>query len=204
MTVQAIWEILENGNWESTRTIKETSGIDENTLQRIVNFLQRWNFIEVQESRGLIRRKPGMISPLETFNLLRSIGTAEPASSHDWLAERVACRVCHGRILTPTGKNEVECTQCHEKQWSTIERKDKSMMEAIEPETLEPPRELNLLSRSLVRLGFPQKAFHANIPNSTQYFQFRCMSCGKVSTDYPHSHSRYLTCPACESRNQFW
>lgn len=132
MTLEAIWEVLENGAWTSKRNLQESTGIDEDTLHRAINFLDRWNFIEIQRSPELLlRRKPGIISPLQTFDLLRAVTTSDLADSNRRrLAQRVACRVCGGHDLAPIDKNEVECTQCHEKQWYSLEIENELLVEA--------------------------------------------------------------------------
>jgi len=121
LTLEAVWQLLEVGTWASRQALKEACGVDDDTLDRIINFLSRWSFIDVQLSPEiLIRRRSGVASPLETFDLLRSL-THEPTGHK--VAERVACRVCNGNRLTFVGENEVECGQCKEKQWYTIEVK---------------------------------------------------------------------------------
>jgi Zn finger protein HypA/HybF involved in hydrogenase expression len=201
--LENVWEILEDGRWESKVTLEKISGIDDGSLNRIISFLNRWNFIEIKRTTELlVRRKPGTASPVQVFQLLSSIGSEQVTTEkRHMLAERVACRSCGGRQLEPIEDNEVECVTCHEKQWYTLEV-DKSLSTAT-METVEQAGQPKLLRRVLVRLGFPQKAFYANIPKETQYFWFRCTHCGKTSADYPHGYSRYLTCPSCKSRSQF-
>jgi len=203
MTLESVWAILENGEWESKQALREASGDDEDTLSRIINFLHRWNFVDIQNSPNLlVRRKPGTISPLETFDLLRAITNhPSPSSTRRKLAERVACRVCGERNLRFIGANEVECARCHEKQWFALETKEPFTQHK---EVARSPDRLHLASRILIRLGFPQRAFRTTLPKALQYFWFRCTSCGKVSTDYPHSYSRYLTCQSCGCHNHFW
>jgi hypothetical protein len=201
MPLEAVWQILENGKWESKQALREASGVDDDTLSRIINFLNRWNFVDIQRSPELlVRRRPEAISPVETFDLLRAItDSSSIPTTRPRLAERVACRVCNGRDLKFVGINEVECTGCHEKQWYAIEPREA----LTDHETAQSPTRLGLLERVLVRLGFPQPAFHVNNPKPVQYFWFRCMSCGKVSSDYPHGFSRYLSCKFCECRTHF-
>jgi len=107
----------------SSQELMEAFGVDEDAIYPIIDFLNRWDFVEIQRSAELlVRRKLGTISPAETFNLLTSIARGLAVSStRPKLAERVACRVCNGQQLSFVGMNEVECNQCHEKQWYAIE-----------------------------------------------------------------------------------
>jgi len=202
MTLETVWRTLENGKWEPKSALLEASGVDDETLTNVINFLARWNFVEVERSSELlIRRKRGAISPVETLEVLSGIADGESISkTRRTLAERLACRVCDGRELNFVGENEVECNECHEKQWYSLETPEPLGRSPVEPES---PVELSVSGRLLVRLGHPQKAFRASIPKVTQYFWFRCTSCGKTSTDYAHGHSKYLTCPQCQTHNQF-
>lgn len=201
MTLEAVWDVLEEGRWASRQALKEAAGVDEDTLTTILSFLDRWNFIDVELSpEPLIRRKPSTISPIETLNLLRQITERSPPQpTSPLIAQRLACRVCNGHDLSFVGVNEVECDKCHEKQWYTLER-TASLNNIAEGEN---PAGLSLARRMLVRLGRPQKAFRANIPNATQYFWFRCTNCGKTSTDYAHGHAAYFTCSYCQTRSRF-
>ena len=122
MMLQVVWQVLRDGDWASKQSLREASGVDDNTINRIISFLDRWDFVDVQRSPELlIRRKPGAISPEETFALLTEMVAASPLSKRPKLAERVACRICNGRELSFVGGNEVECDHCHEKQWYAIE-----------------------------------------------------------------------------------
>lgn len=202
MTLEGVWEVLENGRWESKEALGEASGVDENTLIRIINFLDRWDFVEIQRTPELlVRRRPGALSPVETFNLVRAVnGRLSVPSRHRRLAERVACCVCGERNLSQVSGNEVECSRCHEKQWFALEIGEP----LAKCESAQAPERLGLLSRIFVRFGFPQEAFCRHIPKPVRYFWFQCISCGRISTDYPHGHSRYLTCPSCECHNYYW
>ena len=123
MTLEVVWQLLETGRWASRQALKEASGVDDDTLNRIINFLSRWSFVDVRRTPEiLVRRRSGAISPIATFALLKSL-SQEPTNIHPKLAERVACRVCNGRRLSFIGENEVECDQCKETQWYIIERK---------------------------------------------------------------------------------
>jgi hypothetical protein len=199
MVLDALWNALESGKWKNLPALKEATGINTDAITDAINFLSRWNFIDTEHSPELlVRRKSDSISPVETINLLRDI-TSDPTEDHKF-AERVACRVCNSRDLSFSGENEVECEQCHEKQWFTLDA-SKSQFE-IDPKN-DPQTDPNFVTRMLLRLGRPQKAFQTNIPGPTQYFWFRCTSCGTTSTDYAHGHSRYLTCPQCQTHNHF-
>ncbi|MGA2784402.1 MAG: hypothetical protein ABSF09_06865 [Candidatus Bathyarchaeia archaeon] len=128
MTLEGVWEVLRNGQWESKRTLSWASGMDDTRLGRIIDFLERWHFTETRNAPDLqVRRKPGAISPVEVITLLRSIAKQSPWIRRRLrLAERVACRACGGRNFNFLGNNQVECPRCHEKQWYTIEIKSRS------------------------------------------------------------------------------
>lgn len=204
LTLESVWEILQNGEWESKVALERAAGVDDDTLTEIINFLDRWQFVDTKRTPELfVRRKSGAISPIETLQILTSIGP-EPAISQkpNVIAERVACRTCGGRQLTSIGNNELECATCHDKQWYTLEGRES--LGVTEPVTATPQAAPGLLKRTLIRLGHPQKAFTANIPKATQYFWFRCTHCGETAADYPHGHSKRFTCPVCRTSNQFW
>ncbi len=202
MFLEAVWSAIPELEWETPETLKKTSGLDEGTLRRTVDFLVRWEFVEVRQYPGLqIRRKPGAVSPVEIVSLLRSIGDEESPtpSGRVRIATRVACRTCGHRKLTLSGHNEVECATCHEKQWFALEI-DKANMKLEETET---PIRLGILRRMLVRLGFPQPAFRRYLPRQLQYFWFWCTECSQVSADYPHGYSRYMKCEFCGCNSGF-
>jgi hypothetical protein len=200
LTLETVWQILESDQWKSQTSLRELCGVDDDTLTNIINFLTRWEFVDVQRSPELlVRRKPGAISPVETFHLLQGFTQGLP-STRDKLAERVACRVCSGRELSFIGVNEVECNRCHERQWYTIEAGESFN----EPAAAQQPTRLSFLGRALVRLGFPQRAYVRNSPKPVEYFWFRCTGCGRLSSDYPHGFSRYLNCKFCEYHSHFW
>ena len=114
------------------------------------------------------------------------------ASSHIWLARRVACRTCGGTRLDYVEQNRLECSDCHTKQWSVL-----NMHEGLDSsQQLDSP---TILKRLFIRLGFPQTAFIKYVPRATQFFWFRCMKCKKISADYVHGYSRYFTCEFCKS-----
>jgi ribosomal protein S27E len=200
MVLERVWDILRNDLWENDRQLMKASGLDDATLGRVINFLDRWGFVETRRTPNLlVRRKPGVISPVETINLLRSIKNNMVASTRDRVAERVACRVCGCRDLSIVGINEVECTRCHEKQWRTIER----MQASIVLEENDPRKSPCLFKRFLVRVGLPQTAYVRHIPRPTRFYWFRCSACKRTSTDYSHGHMKYLTCQYCKTMNTF-
>ena len=200
VALQNVWDLLENDQWRSKQALSEASSVDIDTLDRLINFLDRWGFVEIRKTPELlVRRGSVAVSVVETFNLLRAINCALPESKSRGLVERVACRVCGGRNLSSVGVNLVECMECHEEQWFAVEVGESHR----NPASMELPRRLGLLRWVFVRLGLPQEAFCRYVPKRVRYFWFRCTSCGKVSDDYPHGHSRYLTCPSCESHNHF-
>jgi len=123
MTLEVVWQLLETGRWASRQALKEATGVDDDTLNRIINFLSRWSFIDVRRTpEVLVRRRSGAISPVATFALLKSL-SGNQTSNRPKLAERVSCRICNGRKLSFIGENEVQCDQCKETQWYIIERK---------------------------------------------------------------------------------
>jgi hypothetical protein len=202
MFLETVWSAIPELEWETPEALKKTSGLDEGTLKRTVDFLVRWEFVEVRQYPGTqIRRKPGALSPVEIASALRSIGDAKPqtTSGRVRIATRVACRACGHRNLTLSGNNEVECATCHEKQWFALEI-DKATMKLEDAET---PIRPGILRRMLVRLGFPQPAFRRYVPNALQYFWFWCTECSRVSADYPHGYSRYMTCEFCGCNSGF-
>lgn len=110
-------------------------------MKIIVDFLVRWDFAEVRRFPSFhVRRKSRTISPTDVVDVLRAVNETAQASitlpkRGLRLAERVACRVCDGRSLRVIGKNEVECTKCHERQWCAIEKGRKWEYAAVEAET---------------------------------------------------------------------
>ena len=127
MFLEMVWSALSEDHWLEASELKATSGADENTLMRVVDFLVRWNFAEIRKEPSLqVKRKPGAISPIDVVQVLRAAQEtpqlkAVPSGAFR-LAERVACRICGGRRLRATGRNEVECTKCHERQWYAINK----------------------------------------------------------------------------------
>ena len=141
-SLKSVWHSLEGGKWKSEAALRQACGADDDTLTRIINFLARWQFVDIKPSPELlVRRKPGSISPLETFEILRRLASGSPPpTTRPRIAERVACRRCGSPELRFLGVNEVECTRCHEKQWYTIVSKEKT----------------RFLDRVLNRFRFPQ------------------------------------------------
>ena len=164
MTLEGVWGALKDGRWESKTELGAASGVDVNTLTPMIDFLDRWNFIEVRRSPELqVRRRYTIISPIETYQLLQSIAT-QPAASRkvQTIAERVACRSCGARQLKLSGQNEVKCTKCHERQWYKLERRNTSLNPS---QHYELPAKLSRLQRMLVRLDILRSAFSSKHPS---------------------------------------
>jgi len=120
MTLDSVWDALKDGRWESKRELGAASGVDEDALTRIIDFLHRWKLVDLQGTREvLVRRRLSAISPIVTFQFLRSIEERTDQRVR-LIAERVACRSCGARQLNLIGHNEVECCTCGEKQWKAI------------------------------------------------------------------------------------
>lgn len=156
MTLEEVWKVLGNGQWESTRTLSWASGLDDARIGRIINFLDRWDFAETRNAPDLqVRQKPGATSPVEVISQLRAIANQSQLHRRLKLAERVACRECGERKFNFLGNNQVECVRCHEKQWYSIELNE-NVRGLGKAETERHPR--SLMKRLLVRIGFPQEA----------------------------------------------
>jgi hypothetical protein len=127
MLLETVWSRLSEDRWLEAGELKAASGADENTLMRVVEFLVRWNFAEVRKEPNLqVKRRPGAISPTDVVRVLRAAQETPElklAASNGVfrLAERFACRMCGGGRLRVTGRNEVECKRCHERQWYAID-----------------------------------------------------------------------------------
>jgi hypothetical protein len=149
MFLETIWAALREQEWASAEAVAKSSGVDEATLRRIVNFLQRWDFVETTRFPELrIRRKIGALSPVEVISLLRTVGTNRPPQSRGvGLVERVACRICGSHDLSFVAENEVECERCHERQWFAIEK--------AQSPTCGKASRRNLLKRLLVHRDSP-------------------------------------------------
>jgi hypothetical protein len=122
--LEVVWSALSEQRWQSVKELEAASGVGEGTLMRVVDFLVRWDFAEMQTSPSLhVKRKSGAISPVDVVELLRAVTpqVATIPKRGRRLAERVACRVCGNLRLNSIAENEVECTKCHERQWFAIE-----------------------------------------------------------------------------------
>jgi len=125
--LETVWAALPEKRWESAEALGRTSGVDEDTLKRVVDFLVRWDFVETGRFPELrIRRKAGALSPVEAVGLVSAAISTQPIplekNGRARLAERIACLACGNRNFTFLEGNEVECTKCHEKQWFAIEK----------------------------------------------------------------------------------
>lgn len=125
--LETVWAALPEERWESAEALGRRSGVDADTLKRVLDFLVRWDFVETGRFPDLrIRRRAGALSPVEVVDLLRTVTSKQPTplnqSSRTRLAERVACRACGSRNFTFLSGNEVKCTRCNERQWFAIEK----------------------------------------------------------------------------------
>ena len=123
--LEAVWSALDTYEWKPLGALKKVSGADEGLLIRLVDFLKRWDFIETRRTPELrIRRRANAIPPLAGLEILRTAATdkAQRALSNQRrLAERVMCRRCGSKSFLHVAKNEVECAECHERQWFAID-----------------------------------------------------------------------------------
>jgi len=122
MLIESLWSSLTE-SWQFIDDLKTHSDLDEETFGKVFNFLGKWGFIEI---RGLpklsVRRRPGVISPLVTVQLLRSV-TNRPATKPEAdhvIAQRISCRNCGSKNLHFIDGNQVECSRCSEHQWYAI------------------------------------------------------------------------------------
>jgi hypothetical protein len=155
--LEVVWSALCEDQWLSVNELKAVSGADENTLMRIVDFLSRWNFVEVRRSPSIhVKRITGAISPAEVVGLLRAVSeTSEKATVAIpkrclRMAERVACQLCGAKGFHVVGENEVECTTCHEEQWYAID------IPASEKGDFESGQ--STLTRLIARLRIPRRS----------------------------------------------
>ena len=129
MLLEAVWLAIPELEWETPEALGKACGINEETLKQAVEFLIRWDFVEVRKYPYLqVRRRAGTISPVELGNLLRcSVSETETAtlSGRVRVATRVACRTCGCRSLAFSGPFEVECANCHDRQWYAIDKSQK-------------------------------------------------------------------------------
>jgi hypothetical protein len=120
--------------WATPERIHETSGVDEQRIDAILNFLIRWKFVdESGDSKFSVRRRAGVMSPTSAFVGLRTLIEANmnlgSSPRQACLAERVACRACGGRNFNFLKHNLIECGQCGERQWYTIRIGGKSRIQ---------------------------------------------------------------------------
>ena len=149
VAIERVWRNLESGKWKSKAALREACGADDDTVTRIINFLTRWEFVDTKRSPELlVRRKPGALSPVETFEVLSRLSDGSPTqTARPRIAERVSCGACGSRDLGFVGVNEVECNRCHEKQWYAIVLEEKTRSHAGP----------SFLDRVLIRFGFAQR-----------------------------------------------
>jgi hypothetical protein len=153
LLLEAVWSAIPELEWETPEGLEKTSGVDEGTLKRIIEFLVRWDFVEVRLSPNLqVRRKAGAISPVEIASSLRIVSEIEKAtpSGRVRIATRIACRACGGRTLSFSGPNQVQCAYCYEKQWHAIEI-DKTTMKL----DTKLPKRPGILEQISARLRLP-------------------------------------------------
>jgi hypothetical protein len=126
MSIHAVWEAIPESEWATPDKIRKTSGLDEDRLNRILNFLIHWKFAETRNDPELhIRRRHGAMSPENVIGILQTMVNEDtvvrqPRTPTN-LAERVACQACGGHGFNFIEQNLVECTQCRERQWYAIE-----------------------------------------------------------------------------------
>ena len=130
MSLDAIWRSLPNAGWVATENIRKAAGLDEDRFNATLNFLIRWRFVETKTKPEFsVRRKAGVISPMDVVGVLRTFTDAETGSASGFevserryaVAERVACRLCGNRDFHFLEQNLVECRRCHDRQWYRIE-----------------------------------------------------------------------------------
>jgi hypothetical protein len=126
MSLDAIWGSLPDVGWVATENIREATGLDEDRFNVFLNFLIRWKFVEAKtEPEYCVRRKTGVVSPMDVVQVLRTFTDAETgfqvSEERFRVAERVACRLCGHRDFRFLEQNLVECQRCHERQWYRLE-----------------------------------------------------------------------------------
>jgi hypothetical protein len=126
MLVEHVWAALSEKRRQSCQALRSTLRLGEDSLDRVVDFFARSNLVDSsRHSKLRERRKPVAISPLHMVGLAWVLAmhvAKAPSARGRILAERVICHSCGGRDLILTGGNEVQCTQCAERQWLVIER----------------------------------------------------------------------------------
>ncbi len=126
MSLEDVWAALPTHEWVSCEALRESSGLDKESLSRVIKFLVKYEFVDARNNSGLyVKRKNGKPSPMVTINLLRSLASNSPVQESAMrpgiIAERVACKTCGSRYIKPIDKNQVECSNCHEHQWHFIQ-----------------------------------------------------------------------------------
>ena len=126
MSLEDVWAVLPTHGWVSCEALRESSGLDEESLSCVIGFLVRYEFVEARNNPGLcVKRRAGKPSPMVTINLLRALennsSPQELTIRTRTIAKRVACRTCGSRDIKPIDKNQVECSNCHEHQWHFIQ-----------------------------------------------------------------------------------
>jgi hypothetical protein len=135
--LDAVWSALDAHKWKTIGALRTVSDADDKLLIRLVDFLKRWEFVETRVAFGYepgIRRRAGAIPPLASLQLLRAAATSKPqaTSTRRRLAERVMCKRCRNKSFLHVSRNEVECAQCHEKQWFTIDHRVINSQEIVQ------------------------------------------------------------------------
>jgi hypothetical protein len=125
LSIDAVWEAIPVKEWATPERIHEASGVDEQRIKAILNFLIRWKFVdESGDSKFSVRRRVGVMSPTAAFVALRTLIEADKdlgsSPRQACLAERVACRACGGHFFNFLEQNLIECSQCGERQWYII------------------------------------------------------------------------------------
>lgn len=74
MSLEVVWKALSKRKWMSSGTLKQLTGLNDETLSQVIGFLVGWDFAEERNSQELfVRRKDRRLSPLIANTLLRSL-----------------------------------------------------------------------------------------------------------------------------------